>query len=39
MTRDEWKNLAERCEKAAGPDREIDGALYDALAGDGSIIA
>jgi len=27
MTRDEWTALAERCEKATGPDREIDVAL------------
>lgn len=27
MTREEWEALAVRCEKAAGPDREIDAAL------------
>lgn len=26
-TRDEWLALAERCEKAEGPDRELDAAL------------
>lgn len=26
-TRDEWLTLAERCEKAEGPDRELDAAL------------
>jgi hypothetical protein len=25
MTRDEWLELATRCEKATGPDRELDG--------------
>lgn len=27
MTRDEWLTLAKRCEKATGPDREIDVAI------------
>ena len=27
----EWLALAERCEKATGPDREIDAEIYDAL--------
>jgi hypothetical protein len=27
MTRDEWLELATRCEKATGPDREIDAAI------------
>lgn len=28
MTRDEWLALAERCETAKGPDREIDASIY-----------
>ena len=30
-TTKEWLALAERCEKATGPDREIDAEIYDAL--------
>jgi hypothetical protein len=33
MTRDEWIALAERCEKATGPEREIDAAIHDAVYG------
>jgi hypothetical protein len=35
----EWLALGERCEKATGPDREIDGAIFDALSLDLSISA
>lgn len=31
MTRETWLALAERCEKATGPDREIDGKIAHAL--------
>jgi hypothetical protein len=30
-SKEEWLALAERCEKATGPDREIDGAIIAAL--------
>jgi hypothetical protein len=33
VTKEEWLALAERCEKATGPDREIDAALHDAVYG------
>jgi len=32
-TEAEWIALAERCEKATGPDRELDAAIYDAVNG------
>jgi hypothetical protein len=31
MTRDDWIDLAERCEKAARPDREIDALIWQAV--------
>jgi hypothetical protein len=31
MTRERWIALAERCEKATGPDREIDAAIFLAI--------
>ena len=33
MTRDEWLALAERCEKATGPDRGLDALIFRALSG------
>jgi hypothetical protein len=30
VTKEEWLTLAERCEKATGPDRDIDAEIYDA---------
>jgi hypothetical protein len=33
MTRDEWLELSARCEKATGPNREIDAAIMAALGG------
>jgi hypothetical protein len=39
MTDEEWIALAERCEKATWPDREIDGTIFDALSLDLSISA
>ena len=38
-TKAEWIAIAERCEKATWPDREIDGAIFDALSLDLSISA